>query len=68
VAWAKGEVRHPPAGAKEMPPTEDLFRTIHEIDRDWMPEVRRLVAVAESSGTRVERIADVEALNRVAML
>jgi hypothetical protein len=49
-----------------MPPTEALFRTIFEIDRDWMPEVRRLVAAAEGSGTRVERIADIETLNRVA--
>jgi hypothetical protein len=49
-----------------MPPTEDLFRTIFEVDRDWMPEVRRLVAAAEGSGRRVERIANVEALNRAA--
>lgn len=66
IAWAKGEITHPPAGAQEMPPTEALFRTIHEIDRDWMPEVRRLVAAAEGSGTRVERIADIETLSRAA--
>jgi adenylate kinase family enzyme len=63
IAWAKGGIAYPPAGAKQMPPTEDLFRTIHEVDRDWMPEVRRMVASAESRGARVERIADVEALN-----
>jgi adenylate kinase family enzyme len=50
IAWAKGEIAHPPAGAKQMPPTEDLFRTIFEVDRDWMPEVRRLVAAAEARG------------------
>ena len=50
IAWARGEIAHPPAGAKEMPPTEDLFRTIFEVDRDWMPEVRRLVAAAEGGG------------------
>ena len=66
IVWAKGEIVHPPAVAKEMPPTEDLFRTIFEVDRDWMPEVRRLVAAAEGSGRRVERIADVEALSRAA--
>jgi adenylate kinase family enzyme len=66
IAWAKGEIAHPPAGAKEMPPTEDLFRTIYEVDRDWMPEVRRLVAAAEGSSTRVERIGDIASLNRVA--
>jgi hypothetical protein len=67
IAWARGGIAHPPAGAKERPPTETLFRTIFEIDRDWMPEVRCLVAAAESSGTRVERIADIETLDRAAM-
>lgn len=67
IAWAKGDIAHPPAGATQMPPpTEHLFRTIYEVDRDWMPEVRCLVAAAESSGTRVERICDVEALDRIA--
>ena len=68
IAWARGEIAHPPAGAKQMPPTEDLFRTIFEVDRDWMPEVRRLVAAAETSGTRVVRIADAAALDDAAML
>jgi adenylate kinase family enzyme len=68
IAWAKGEIAHPPAGAKQMPPTEDLFRTIFKVDRDWMPEVRRLVTAAESSGRRVARICDVAALDRAAML
>ena len=66
IAWARGEIAHPPAGAREMPPTEDLFRTIYEVDRDWMPELRRLVATAEASGARVERITDLEALNGAA--
>ena len=68
IAWAKGGIAHPPAGAKQMPPTGDLFRTIFEVDRDWMPEVRRLVAAAETSGTRVFRIADAAALDDAAML
>ena len=68
IAWAKGEIAHPPAGTKQMPPTGDLFRTIFEVDRDWMPEVRRLVAAAETSGTRVVRIVDAAALDDAAML
>jgi len=63
-----GEIAHPPAGTKQMPPTGDLFRTIFEVDRDWMPEVRRLVAAAETSGTRVVRIVDAAALDDAAML
>jgi adenylate kinase family enzyme len=64
IAWAKGEIAHPPAGASHRPPTEALFRTIFEVDRDWMPELRRLVDIAGAAGTRVTRIADVAALDR----
>jgi adenylate kinase family enzyme len=67
IAWTKGEIVHPPAGASEMPPTEALFRTIFEVDRDWMPEIRRLVDDAESGGASVRRIGDVAALERYSM-
>src|SRR5258707_13296266 len=50
IAWSVGRLDHPPAGAAEMPPTEDLFRTIWEVDRDWMPEIRRLIDAEESRG------------------
>ena len=63
IAWSKGPIEHPPAGEAVMPPTEGLFRTMNEIDRDWMPEVRRLVAREETRGKRVTRITTVEALD-----
>jgi adenylate kinase family enzyme len=62
IAWSKGPIEHPPAGGSNMPPTEGLFRTMWEIDRDWMPEVRRLVAEREARGKRVTRIASVAEL------
>jgi adenylate kinase family enzyme len=62
IAWAKGEIT--PAGAPEMPSNEALFRTIFEIDRDWLPTLRRLVDAAEAAGTHVHRIGDVEALKQ----
>ncbi len=64
IAWTKGDIAHPPAGASEMPPTEDLFRTIFEVDRDCMPEVRRLVDAVEAAGARVQRIQDIAGLDR----
>jgi adenylate kinase family enzyme len=64
IAWTKGEMVHPPAGASQMPPTEALFRTIFEVDRDCMPELRRLVDATEAAGTRVHRIVDVAGLDR----
>ena len=66
IAWTRGAIAHPPAGASQMPPTEDLFRTIFEVDRDCMPEVRRLVDAAEATGVRVLRIRDVAGLDRCA--
>jgi hypothetical protein len=64
IAWTRGEIEHPPAGASEMPPTEALFRTIFEVDRDWMLEIRRLVDEAETAGALVRRIGDVATLER----
>jgi hypothetical protein len=63
IKWTSGAIEHPPAGSAQMPPTEALFRTIWEVDQDWMPEVRRLVTMEEQRGKRVVRlgsIADLE--------
>jgi hypothetical protein len=64
VAWATGRLAHPPGGHAELPPIEALFRTIDEVDRIWMPEVRDRVAACESAGTRVHRLVTVEDLDR----
>jgi adenylate kinase family enzyme len=64
VRWSTGAIDNPPAGLTKMPPTEGLFRTIWEIDQDWMPDIRRLVAIEEQRGKRVFRlnsIADLDA-------
>jgi adenylate kinase family enzyme len=63
IAWAKGPIEHPPAGIANMPPTEALFRTIWEVDRDWMPEIRRLVEAEEAGGKRVSRITQLDELD-----
>jgi adenylate kinase family enzyme len=62
IAWSRGRIEHPPAGLEKMPPTEALFRTIAEVDRDWMPEIRELVALEENRGKRVFRIGSVDEL------
>lgn len=63
IAWSAGRLDHPPAGALEMPETELLFRTIWEVDRNWMPEIRALVANEEARGKRLHRLATVEDLS-----
>jgi hypothetical protein len=47
-----------------MPKTEALFRTIREVDKTWMPEIRRLVAAEEARGKRVSRLAAVSELEK----
>jgi adenylate kinase family enzyme len=63
IRWSAGTIDHPPAGLTKMPPTEALFRTIWEVDQDWMPEIRRLVALEEQRGKRIFRLGSIEDLD-----
>jgi adenylate kinase family enzyme len=63
ILWATGALAHPPAGLTKMPPTEALFRTIWEVDREWMPEIRRLVAREEEQGKQIFRLASLSDLD-----
>ena len=67
IEWARGALSHPPAGLSQMPPTEALFRTIWEVDRDWMPEIRELAAIEQRKGTRVYRLSSVAQLDNFAL-
>ena len=66
AAAAQGVVMHPPGGIAEPLPTKSLFRTIAEVDHDWMPEIRALVAAAERRGAIVTRLASVEEIDAFA--
>jgi adenylate kinase family enzyme len=66
IAWAAGPLEHAPAGIARMPPTRDLFRTIWEVDRDWMPGVRALCTEAEAEGKIVTRLASVDEIDAFA--
>jgi adenylate kinase family enzyme len=63
IRWSTGAIENPPAGLTEMPTTEALFRTIWDVDQNWMPEIRRLVALEEQRGKRVFRLGSVAELN-----
>ena len=63
IAWAQGTLQHPPVGIAEMVPTKDMFRTLWEVDRDWMPQIRTLCQAAESEGKLVTRLASVDELD-----
>jgi adenylate kinase family enzyme len=63
VRWATGEVEHPPGGHFEAPPIHGLFKTMWEVDRDLMPEIRSRIVVEEQRGKRVFRLTSLEELN-----
>lgn len=64
ITWHSGELQHSPGGLSSMPPTRDLFRTIWEIDQDWMPGIRAMCTDAEKAGKKLIRICDVDELER----
>jgi adenylate kinase family enzyme len=66
TAWSRGQVDDPPAGAAEMPPTRELFRTMWEVDRSWMPEIRNMCAEAELAGKAVMRLGSVDEIDAFA--
>jgi adenylate kinase family enzyme len=64
IAWARGQLDHAPAGAAEMPPTAELFRTMWEVEQTWMPELRSMCAEAELEGKAVTRLGSIEELDQ----
>ena len=63
IRWSSGHIENPPAGLTTMPSTEALFRTIWKVDRNWMPEIRRLVALEEQRGKRIFRLNSIAQLD-----
>jgi adenylate kinase family enzyme len=63
IEWSTGTIENPPAGLAKMPPTEALFRTIWEVDQNWMPEIRRLVAFEKQRGKQVFRLSSIAELD-----
>ncbi|MGG5809139.1 hypothetical protein [Falsiroseomonas sp. CW058] len=62
AAWEAGTLRFPPASMFQPPPLAALLETIQEVDRTWMPDIRRWVASAERGGTAVTRVTSLAEL------
>jgi hypothetical protein len=65
IALVTGRTEHPPAVSAQIAHTVGLFKTIWEVDRDWMPEIRRLVGAEGARGKPVRRITSVEELDAI---
>lgn len=66
ITWSHDRLDHPPAGATAPPPTEALFKTIWDVDRDWMPSIRKLVDLERERGKRIETITSFDQLRQYA--
>jgi adenylate kinase family enzyme len=67
MSWAAGRLSNAPAGAANAPPTKELFKTMWDVDQEWMPSIRSLCDEAEKEGKTVLRlrsIDDLDALTR----
>jgi adenylate kinase family enzyme len=64
IAWAGGKLEHAPGGIAQMPPTQALFRSIWDVERNWMPGVRALCNQVEAQGKPVTRLTSVDHLAR----
>jgi adenylate kinase family enzyme len=62
-AWADGRLSNAPAGVPAPPPTKELFKTMWEVEQDWMPGIRSLCDAAEQQGKAVFRLRSIDELN-----
>jgi adenylate kinase family enzyme len=60
------QLEAPPAGLADLPPTRALFKTMSEVDRDWLPGIRDLCRAAEADGKGVSHLRSLEAIDAFA--
>lgn len=63
MAWANGMIQNPPGGGQSMPPTGRLFEIIWNVDREWMPVLRKLCDEHEKNGKKVIRLVTLDELD-----
>ncbi|MBE7210571.1 MAG: adenylate kinase [Gluconacetobacter diazotrophicus] len=66
VEWSHGRLSHPPGGLEREPAMQALCKTIWDVDRDWLPEIRVACDAAERLGKPVRRLRSVQQLDRYA--
>jgi hypothetical protein len=60
VCWSQQNIR--PAGIEEKPPTMALFRTMWEVDQNWLPAIRELCGKTELP-KRLTRLCSLEEID-----
>jgi adenylate kinase family enzyme len=67
MSWAAGRLSDAPAGATTAPPTKELFKTMWDVEQEWMPGIRSMCDAAQQDGKivfRLHRIDELDAFTR----
>jgi adenylate kinase family enzyme len=63
MSWAGGNLSDAPAGATTAPSTKELFKTMWDVEQEWMPSIRSLCDAAEQQGKTVFRLRSIDDLD-----
>jgi adenylate kinase family enzyme len=63
MSWMAGRISNAPAGATTAPPTNELFKTIWEVEHEWMPGIRSMCDAAQQDGKIVFQLHSIDELN-----
>jgi adenylate kinase family enzyme len=63
INWAAGRLSNAPAGATSAPSTKELFKTMWDVDQEWMPRIRSMGDAAEQDGKIVVRLHSIDELD-----
>lgn len=66
MAWMSGKIENAPGGISNMPPTGELFRTIWDVEQNWMPIIRSLCVDSETRKKSLVQIGSINDLNAFA--
>jgi adenylate kinase family enzyme len=63
MSWAGGHLTNAPAGATIAPPTKELFKTMWDVEHEWMPSIRSMCDAAQREGKIVFRLHGIDELD-----
>src|SRR3954447_5477803 len=62
-AWVRGLSNAPPISPGGIPPVKELFESMWQVDRTWLPHIRETCAKAELQGKAVTRLGSVDEID-----
>jgi adenylate kinase family enzyme len=63
MKWLDGRLSNAPASITTAPPTKELFKTMWDVEQEWMPKIRSLCDAAEQQRKTVFRLRSIDDLD-----